>query len=355
MASSKRWVVLLLLATLLLFSFLERQLAKIPDFGVYSGPHLTSCEHKCLLDGAVCAGHEPDISFDIPFLFNYTLRTPAAPQVFEGTVLAWHCRSGNINHGWHDDYWAMYAWARRELASGATVVMRKSADCSPWLEQLFDLMAKQRGWRVVKQPTGWLCAQNKLLLAGRDRKLTFAHESIPEVAAEVRAALGHWKPIRENNSTRILIYTRMDSNWRHIEGDVDSLAALFRQHNDSSVEIVDRLPETLEQQAVLFSRVDMLVAPNGGWAPNVLLLPPSACVVELHQYTEDSWLKNFGLAAAIGDLITVTGDFHDPRKRKMPPRSGRRGGDDALVSNAKLWSAVERAVVKSPRCRHFLM
>lgn len=49
------------------------------------------------------------------------------------------------------------------------------------------------------------------------------------------------------------------------------LASLFQ---DLAVEIVDDMPATLEAQARLFASAGLVLAPNGGWAPNVIFMPP---------------------------------------------------------------------------------
>lgn len=346
----------MVLVPLLVFALLELRL-RVPNEEEQSGkslrPHLAVCEGKCLHDGVVCAADErPGQPFVVPFVFNSSRQKTDSERValVNGTVVAWHCRSGNLNLAWHDDFWGFYAWARIELAPASTVIMRKSKTCSPWMEKLFDLLAEQREWRVIKagsdeKPGGWVCATGELLLAGNDRKLTFAHGSILDVAQDVRSVVG--SESRRDTSSRTVIYTGQDAKWGRIEGDTALLAGTFRRNKKHGfqVDVINRLPKTLEQQAIFFRHVGLFVAPKGEWTPSVLLMQPSTCVVELQQYAEDSWLRNFGLGATIADLITVTEDFIDPETRVI---------DDAFLCDGKLEQAIRSAVAQSRMCRHFL-
>ena len=52
---------------------------------------------------------------------------------------------------------------------------------------------------------------------------------------------------------------------------------------NGQVQILDDVPKTLVAQAQLFASAGLLLAPNGGWAPNAVFMGSDACLVELHQ------------------------------------------------------------------------
>jgi hypothetical protein len=124
--------------------------------------------------------------------------------------------------------------------------------------------------------------------------------------------------------------------------------------NRFEVTVHTRIPASFWEQVAFFADIDLLIAPNGGWAPNVLWLPPEACLVEIHLYRLDSWIRMFGLESVLGPgrFLTVTGDYSDPNVARLNRRN-RKGGDDDILSE-RLAPDLRSALQKSPACRHFL-
>jgi hypothetical protein len=151
---------------------------------------------------------------------------------------------------------------------------------------------------------------------------------------------------------RVVIYTRKDSKWRNVK-NASVLVDLF---DDSRFEVAvhPRIPASFWEQVAFFADIDLLIAPNGGWAPNVLWMPPEACMVEIHQYRLDSWIHMFGLERVLGPgrFLTLTGDYSDPNVKKLN-RPGRNGGDDN-ISSERLAPDLRSALQKSAACQHFL-
>jgi hypothetical protein len=108
-----------------------------------------------------------------------------------------------------------------------------------------------------------------------------------------------------------------------------------------------------------FSSVNLFIAPNGGWNPNVLWMRDEACLVELHLIKLDSWLQMFGLSTLFkrGHFHNVTGDFrplgnltatsvHKPRNY--------RGVTDGRLAGSRVAPAVAKALRGHPDCSRFL-
>jgi hypothetical protein len=128
----------------------------------------------------------------------------------------------------------------------------------------------------------------------------------------------------------VVIYTRNESSFRQLH-EPEALQNLF---NDTLVNItvVSHMPRDFWDQVRLFASVDVLIAPNGRWSPNVIWMPQDACIVELHLYKIDSWIQMFGLHRRFqqGNFMTLTGDYSAPNVTRVD-RFFRRGGDDALM------------------------
>jgi Glycosyltransferase 61 len=101
------------------------------------------------------------------------------------------------------------------------------------------------------------------------------------------------------------------------------------------VSVVTHMPSDFWDQVRLFASADIMIAPNGGWAPNVIWMPHESCLVELHQYTLDSWIQMFGLHRRFrdGNFVTLVGDYHDPNQPKRKRGFTRRGGDDSFMGS----------------------
>lgn len=300
------------------------------------------------------------------------------------TVIAFRCTSPNIGHHFHDDFWALYTWARvQQLAARNFTIAYLPDGCAPWSKELFKLAAQEHDWRVMvatsEQP---LCASEALLLPGKDRHLTFERGSIRAIKDLLRtAALRRLRvpllpPLEATE--RVVILTRLQvgrqcedtqPTLRASHGDVATrrfcdvrpLVTLFDAER-TQVEVVGPMPGEFYAQVALFASAKLLVAPNGGWNPNALWLPSDACVVEAHQYVRDSWLA-FGLHLGLGELLQVVGNYSTgPRKTFMcalnatHSRPCRRiGGDDDFTAAEKLAADVQDALKRSLRCRRFLV
>ena len=92
---------------------------------------------------------------------------------------------------------------------------------------------------------------------------------------------------------RIVIYTRGDSQWRQLK-HVEFITA-FLDSERYEIHVQHIMPVSFVGQVELFNTAALLIAPNGGWAPNVLWMSDTACVLEIHLYRDDSWIDMFGL------------------------------------------------------------
>jgi hypothetical protein len=150
----------------------------------------------------------------------------------------------------------------------------------------------------------------------------------------------------------IVIYTRQDSQWRNLL-EVQELIRLF-DLDKYSISVVHSMPTSFYGQVELFANADLLIAPNGGWAPNVLWMSNVACLVELHLYREDSWLNMFGLGKLFEDgrFMAVTGNYSDPNAERIK-RPSRKGGDDMILGSL-VATDIKHALRKSSTCVRFL-
>ena len=99
--------------------------------------------------------------------------------------------------------------------------------------------------------------------------------------------------------------------------------------------VVGSMPTAFHAQVSLFASAQLLVAPNGGWNPNALWMPSDACVVEAHQYVQDSWL-GFGLYLGLGELLSAIGF------ERIHGHFLQQGHHDALWTREQLLRAVFR-------------
>ena len=281
-------------------------------------------------------------------------------------MVALYSPNRNINHAFHEDLWSVLSHLRHaEYRNRATVVSWVS---TPWLSDLLLSAAELYGWRLLtpKTRSSWVCAegpQARLLLNGRDAHLGYDRHMLPEIKAELRlhllrhdpALLSGGGPHGENGAReRVVIYSRLaDSTTRQLL-EAEAVAALFDAAR-FDVSVVDSLPASLAAQASLFGSASLLVAPNGGWAPNVLWLPRHACLVEVHLYRTSSWIKMFGLADTFlpDRLLLLTGEFHNESRPRLPQNPKRIGGDDPIIGS-RLKPALLAALARSAHCRRFL-
>jgi capsular polysaccharide biosynthesis protein len=111
-------------------------------------------------------------------------------------------------------------------------------------------------------------------------------DRIPMVKDDLRRTA--MKRLAKTNQTgserrrRVVIYSREDSKFRNIK-NTGALVDLF-DDNRFEVTVHTRLPASFWEQVAFFADIDLLIAAIGGWAPNVLWLPPDACLVEIHLF-----------------------------------------------------------------------
>ena len=231
----------------------------------------------------------------------------------------------------------------------------------PWMDDLFWLVAHELNWKVYtvynlsQAPT--YCARGQLHIVKpcakprtlRPRKLLWFGKRVIW-----SAVLGQQpsKDILPNSGRLVLIYTRGKADTRRIL-EAPRLKPLFDERFD--VQIVDDVPKRLVDQARFFSGASLILAPNGGWMPNVIFISPAACVIELHLYRKDSWIEMFGLSHTIAELLLIVGDYSDPSKPRLirPKRVG--GDDDFLVTGGRdnLFRDIAKRMKRSRVCKRY--
>ncbi|CAE7804025.1 sodA, partial [Symbiodinium sp. CCMP2456] len=259
------------------------------------------------------------------------------------------CHS-NINHDFHQNFWPLYWWMTLYGSSDtALLVDRRCSNTSYWVDDLFWNVAHAHNWRVYNYTTDVrYCARKQLHIlrsVGPCCDYSLKPKNLLHYAKGRiwRSVLGREQLSLQDHS-RVLIYTRGKSSWRRIV-EPERLKPLFHPRLDIS--IADDPPATLLEQARFFSSFGAVLAPNGGWSPNVLFMASDSCLIELHLYRRDSWVVDFGLGREIGEVLLIIGDYHDPKKPriKRPARVG--GDDDFLVTGGKdnLFNDISRQMV----------
>ena len=121
------------------------------------------------------------------------------------------------------------------------------------------------------------------------------------------------------------------------------------------IHIQTQMPYNFDDQVRLFSGAALLIAPNGGWKPNVLRMSDTACLLEIHLYKIDSWIEMFGLASLFEPrrFMTVSGNYHNETASPRTVRPHRKGGSNE-IQGALLGPDVAQALRKSHGCRRFL-
>jgi capsular polysaccharide biosynthesis protein len=158
-----------------------------------------------------------------------------------------------------------------------------------WLEALVQLVADTYRWRLLKldQHTTVRSQGGMYLNSTFARNMTKVDgDRIPMVKDDLRRTA--MKRLAKTNQTgserrrRVVIYSREDSKFRNIK-NTGALVDLF-DDNRFEVTVHTRLPASFWEQVAFFADIDLLIAAIGGWAPNVLWLPPDACLVEIHLF-----------------------------------------------------------------------
>ena len=268
------------------------------------------------------------------------------------------CHS-NINHDFHQNFFPLYWWMTLYGSSDtALLVDRRCSNTSYWVDDLFWNVAHAHNWQVYNYTTDVrYCARKQLHIlrsVGPCCDYSLKPKSLLHYAKGRiwRSVLGREQLSLQDHS-RVLIYTRGKSSWRRIV-EPERLKPLFHPRLDIS--IADDVPATLLEQARFFSSFGAVLAPNGGWSPNVLFMASDSCLIELHLYRRDSWVVDFGLGREIGEVLLITGDYHDPKKPriKRPARVG--GDDDFLVTGGKdnLFNDILRQMASSRICKQYL-
>ena len=313
-------------------------------------------------------------------------------------VMRIHTPLRNINHIFHDDFWSVLSYFSQpttllSTTNGNTSTeqqMKKNTSVafihdytSPWFTSLLEIIVQAYPWWIVLPPLPsyhdrWICTslpspQQRLYINGYIRDMQYYQlPELKRIRNDLRSVA--WQRVTErqlweswwddrnhtnNNNTDddlewIVIYTREDTSTRQIHDTEAILAALDTDRY--AVHVQRQMPDTLEGQVALFARADLLIAPNGGWTPNVLWMKDTACLVEIHLYDTNSWLVKHGLSSLFvpGTIQVVTGDYHN--STMYGPRvqyPNRHGGDDEIQGSMVI-SDIVRHLTSSPDCQRFL-
>jgi Glycosyltransferase 61 len=260
------------------------------------------------------------------------MREGVATYNVSGTVIVLNIRvPDNVNHAFHDDLWGVLGYGSRSAESNITIAYTNSV---PWVSDVLQLAAAAYHWQLLDTRKGssvvpdvaWICASDKAHINGRVRNLHhYRYTELSRIRSDLRQrALELVETARNGGSEsaaatqvetmqkeRIVIYTRDDSPWRQLK-HTEFITRLL-DTNKFDVHIQQRMPVPFADQVELFSGAALLIAPNGGWAPNVLWMSDAACLLEIHLYHTDSWIKQFGLASLFRPehFVTVTGNYHN--------------------------------------------
>jgi len=305
-----------------------------------------------------------------------------------GTLIFMHDKRVNIINAFHHTLWNVLAYGSMPENNQDLTIAYK-IEHLPWVEYVLLLAAEVYGWNLINviHPTsssnstsssssgaadasnhGWLCTanndDNEALIVGTGRSLRhYGYSELPRIRNELRArALERTIEQQQapqnmtTTSTReqIVIYTRQGMKTRVIR-NVEILVDLFRQDDFFDIRLVHHMPQSAADQIALFASIDLLIAADNGWAPNVLWMKDGACLVELQQYRRNSWLRLYGMEKLFerGHLMTLTGNYFNksqPDKKWIPRQWG--GLDDFQAE--LLVPDVRRALRRSRKCRRFL-
>jgi hypothetical protein len=317
--------------------------------------------------------------------------------IFSGDIVVAmriHTSLRNINHIFHDDFWSVLSYFSQPLTlepqyTGDDAIKPETTVnvtfihdyTSRWLIGLLDIITQAYPWwNVLPQLSSyhdrWICTssskQQKLYVNGYIRnmhdyqlqELSRIRNDLRTVALKDVTKYNLWSKVLEDANTTIktevdkewiVIYTREDGPTRQIHDTKAIVDALDTERY--AIHIQRFMPSNFLEQVAMFSMADLLIAPNGGWTPNVLWMKDTACLVELHLYNENSWLVLFGLSSLFQPahhVQIVTGDYHNSTingPRVILPN--RNGGDDEIQGSMVIADVVKK-LKQSPDCQRFL-
>ena len=282
----------------------------------------------------------------------------------DNDVLAVYSSVDNINHALHDDLWAALLWSSfssSSALSNVTVLMQSN---NAWTAAVLQVARRAFDWQVYlpSDATKRICVRNHqqhhVYLNGHIRNIQkYQPDRIVPIRQTLRQAattslLSFNKSSSLDPREKVVIYTRQDSAWRQLQ-QVNNVLDVIDQRQ-FQVTILENMPKNFAAQVEIFAQADLFLAPNGGWAPNVLWMKDTACVVELHLYKTDSWIEMFGLKLLFRKdaFLTVTGDYKDPNLPRVD-RPKRNGGDDAILGS-RVSADIRQVLGESASCRRFL-
>ena len=262
---------------------------------------------------------------------------------FNRSTLLFACRNDNINHFFHDQYWRAYVSMKAEDQAGMVFsdVRRQDRPCSAWGVALTDVLAKHYRWplhRADLKPQRTFCTMGDFRVVPTDRELRHRRDLLGPSLADMRSAVwGHlgldewpllqeraprpppppppsssssssttttttgnpadpaeiappagYMRVRDGYTCHALVYTRRDTCRRRMMR-AEVLADALRAKICPSVALVHAMPKPFDRQVRLFANASLVVGLDGGWASNVLWMPPTATAVSLQLVTQDSW------------------------------------------------------------------
>ena len=309
-------------------------------------------------------------------------------------VLSIHTPLRNINHILHDDFWSIlsyfsqpYTLQKLQRSKPVTVTLVHDYS-SPWLTSLVEIIVQAYPWWNVAPPlpaydNQWICTSlspsQNLYVNGFIRNMHWyqlpelirIRNDLRSVAYEKVTNDDIWTKLLDDsnetvaassivfNATKtekewIVIYTREDTETRNIHDTQKIIDAMDTDRYN--VHIQRYMPRNFYEQVAMFGMADLMIAPNGGWTPNVLWMKDTACMVEIHLYDTNSWLVKHGLASLFQPthVHILTGDYHNytlygPRLQ-LP---NRHGGDDEIQGSMVVADIVQQ-LQQSPDCQRFL-
>ena len=347
-----------------------------PDFWTCTGSCLEVSEHKCLgksvsLHPGVTRGASGWEDIQLSPLDFQNIHSHATTTV-NGTLIFMHDKRLHIVNAFHHTLWNVLAYGSMPDHKDLTIAYK--IEILPWIEHVVLLAADVYGWNVINMinhtssnssiaaNNGWLCADNNndnsnVMIVGEGNSLRdYAFSELPRIRNELRARAVE-SMLQPQNATavreQIVIYTRQNMTSRVI-CNVEILVDLFPE-DLFDIRLVHCLPSLVEDQITLFATADLLIAPSGVWAPNVLWMKDGACMVELKQYRLNSWLRRYGMESLFerGHLITLTDNYFnksEPDKKWIPRQ---RGGLDDFQGEL-VAPDLKRALRRSRKCSRFL-
>jgi hypothetical protein len=190
--------------------------------------------------------------------------------IASGTAVALASRTRNINHAKSILSW----YSKPEYSHNLTLVYQVKA---AWFQAPVQLAADTFEWRLLKlDQRTTICSQGDMYQNTFARNMNKVEgDRITMVRDDLRrTAMKHLAKTNQTGSERrrrVAIYAREDSKWRNIK-NAGALVDLF-DDNRFEVTVHTRIPASFWEQVAFFAGIDLLIAPNGGWVPNVSWLP----------------------------------------------------------------------------------